>query len=129
MKKILSLIFLLTAVAVQAQEKIDRLMNSFSTTGSANYKSVVVRKPETREIAKIIKTLEINNTLKAGAFRQAFQEERKNALYSENKQAAGTKSFTLIFQEKTQSRIYLLETGKSRIKVQLIITKNDPTEK
>lgn len=129
MKKILPRIFRLTAAAVQGQEKIDRLMDSFSTTGQAHYKSLVIREKQTKAIEKIIKTPEINNTLKANEFYQAFKNESKNAVFSENKQTTDNKSFTLIFQEETQSRIYILETGKSRMQVQVIITKNNPDKK
>jgi len=129
MKKMLLLIFLLTATAMQAQEKIDRMMEHFSATGSAQYNSIVIRNPETKAIAKIVKTLKINNTLKTDDFYRAFQEEKKNALYSESRQMFDTKSLTLIFQKETESRIYLLETEKSRMQVQLIITKGDPAEK
>lgn len=129
MKKILLLIFLLTAAVMPAQEKIDRLMDTFATTGSAQYKSLVIRNSETQTISKIIKTLEINNTLKANSFYQTFKEESKNAFYSENKRTVDTKNFMLIFQQETEDRIYLLKIEKSQIKVQLIITKNDSKKK
>lgn len=129
MKKILLLIFLLAAAVAQGQEKIDRLMDSFSTTGHAHYKSLVIWGKQTKAIEKITKTLEINNTLKATEFYQAFKSESKNAIFSENKQTTDNQTFTLIFQEETQSRIYILEIGKWQMQVQVIITKNNPDKK
>ncbi len=129
MKKILLLVCLLAATATQAQEKIDRMVESFSTIGQAHYKSLVIRDPETKAIVKIVKTIKIENVLMANDFCRAFKEESPNAIFKEEMHENGKNSIKLIFQKETRTCIYLLEIDKSQIQVQLIIAINSIDEK
>ena len=61
-QRILLFMVLLAMVAstAKAQNKIDDLVNHFSSNTTSKYTSAVERNPKTREVVKVVKILEMN---------------------------------------------------------------------
>ena len=97
---------LLGTIVATAQNKIDQLVESFSTIGSATFTSVVERDPQTRQVQKVVKVLKINGG-QATELRSAFLKERESGNFTEQK-SDNEQTLTLNCENKKQVRIYLL---------------------
>lgn len=109
-KTLLTLIVcLLAAIPAAAQNKIDRLVEKYSTVGSSQFTSVVKRNPQTRQVEKVVKVLKINQG-KVKELREAFMEESSTGTFREKKEDGQT---TLLLTVETPQavRIYMLEYG------------------
>lgn len=104
-------IFMLTLFCsvAQAQNRIDALVDRYSSSTSSKFTSAVERNPKTRNIVKVVKVLELNyaNIL---PFVEAFRYESKQGDYSERKDGS-TLIMTLTMSGRTQNRIYMLKAS------------------
>ncbi len=105
--KVAAMMFcLLMSASAMAQNRIDQLVENFSTLGSAKFTSVIDRDPKTRRVQKVVKVLEMRGT-QAGKFREAFKEESHTGNYSEQ-QEGDKKTFVLLCENPKEHRIYML---------------------
>lgn len=130
------LICCLAAMPAAAQNRIDELVDNFSTTGSAKFTSVIDRDPKTRRVQKVVKVLEMHS-VQAAKFREAFNAEAarlRNAPKGESelvsyshRQDGDEQTTTLSCENKTEVRIYMLRlTGRqmpSTAKATIIVKK------
>lgn len=98
----------LVALPAAAQNRIDELVENFSTTGSAKFTSAVERDPKTRRVQKAVKVLEIRGT-QADRFREAFKAESLSGNYSQQ-QDGDELTATLTCESKAELRLYMLQT-------------------
>ena len=113
--KIMFLIWLLagmTALApCHAQNRIDKLVENFSTLGSAKFTSVVDRDPKTGQVQKVVKELRLPGH-QAGQFRNAFEEESRHGSTT-RQQDDEALTMTITQETSKQLRIYMLRlTGR-----------------
>ena len=107
----LLLSFLCSTMAM-GQNKIDKMVEKFSTVGSATFTSVVERNPDTRQVQKVVKVLKVRGD-HANSLKQAFEEEKDKGTFSEKKEA-GEHTLSLSCESDRQVRLYLLQlTGHS----------------
>ncbi len=99
---------LLFAVAAQAQNSIDNLVDDFSTLGSSKFTSVVERNPKTRQVVKVVKVLEVPG-IQAGKLRNAFLKEKDTGSFSHAKDGH-EETMTLTTETREKVRIYMLRT-------------------
>lgn len=83
MKRLISLIFMLIAmaIAVNAQNSIDRAIDNFSTVGNSTFTSAVERDSNTRKIKKVVKRLTMEGE-GCKKLRETFEAEKKSGDYS-----------------------------------------------
>lgn len=67
-------LLLCNSAAMTAQNKIDALVETCSSTGNTSFTSVVERDPATRKVKKVVKMLSITNN-DVPKFRSAFESE------------------------------------------------------
>lgn len=99
---------LLFAVAAQAQNSIDNLVDDFSTLGSSKFTSVVERNPKTRQVVKVVKVLEVPG-IQVGKLRNAFLKEKNTGNFSYSKDGH-EETMTLTTETRKKVRIYMLRT-------------------
>ena len=104
----LTLLFFCITLGAMAQNKIDKIIETFSTLGTSTFTTAVERNPQTRKVVKVVKTLEMRGP-KADQLKKAFQEEKDLSSYSERTHDDQT---TIIFDTESQNqlRLYLLQT-------------------
>lgn len=90
-----------------AQNKIDDLVDHYSTSTSSKYTSAVERNPQTREVVKVVKVLEMNYC-ETSRFVHAFKNETNGGELSESR-SGNDLVMTLTMQGKKQNRIYMLK--------------------
>ena len=106
-KVMLVLLCSFVASTAGAQNRIDELVDNFSTVGSAKFTSVVDRDPKTRRIQKVVKKLEIRGP-QAGKFRDAFRRESTTGSFTQQ-QDGDTETLTLTCESPRKLRIYMLQ--------------------
>lgn len=112
---LLSALFLaLSSASLQAQNRIDRLMESYSSVGGCTFTSAVERDPDTRAVVKVVKVLEQNGLFSARHMIDAFRAERQTGEYSERNESH-KRTFTLVVKSGGQSRIYMLQVTSVEI--------------
>ena len=92
---------------INAQNKIDKLVDNYSAHTTSKYTSAVERNPKTRAIVKVVKVLELNYC-NIQPFVNAFREEAKNGDFSEHKTDKDL-TMTLTSRGATKNRIYMLK--------------------
>lgn len=110
----LALLFFCITLGAMAQNKIDKIMETFSTLGSSTFTTAVERDPQTRKVVKVVKTLEMRGP-HGNQLKDAFREEKNQSSYSEKTHDDQT---TIIFNTENQNqlRLYMLQTtGKYMI--------------
>lgn len=110
---ITTLLFLSGINEINAQQRIDNLIDKMSTTSDMKLTSTITREPKTRKIKMVLKKLEMSYSFSYGnIFKQAFKDETNNASYSkviaDDKENSIYKQ-TLIFKKKEYSSIYELD--------------------
>lgn len=106
-----------------AQNKIDDLVDHYSTSTSSKYTSAVERNPQTREVIKVVKVLEMNYC-DINPFVYAFKKDTSSGELSESR-SGNDLVLTRTMQGKKQNRIYMLKADgyyKNRIRPHCIIT-------
>ena len=91
-----------------AQNKIDDLVDRFSTFTTSKYTSAVERNPKTREVVKVVKILEMT-FCDATPFVDAFKKDKSCGELSETR-SGNDLVMTLVMQGKKQNRIYMLKS-------------------
>jgi hypothetical protein len=104
----LALLFFGITLGAMAQNKIDKIMETFSTLGSSTFTTAVERNPQTRKVVKVVKTLEMRGP-HGNQLKDAFREEKDQSSYSEKTHDDQT---TIIFDTENQNqlRLYMLQT-------------------
>ncbi|MBR6446680.1 MAG: DUF5024 domain-containing protein [Prevotella sp.] len=94
------------SVFAWSQNSIDKLVEDFSTLGSAKMTSVVDRDPKTNRVLKVVKELELPG-VQVRKFQNAFEKESQKGVSSI--QQDGEQSTTTVTQKSpSQIRIYML---------------------
>ena len=108
MKRLISLIFMLIAmaIAVNAQNSIDRAIDNFSTVGNSTFTSAEERDSNTRKIKKVVKRLTMEGE-GCKKLRETFEAEKKSGDYS-SKQEDGITTLMLTTRDSKANRIYML---------------------
>lgn len=108
MKRIITVVILIMALLPQgyAQNKIDKMVEHFSTVGNCKFTSAVVRDPATRQIQKVIKVLETSSP-NANKFLDVFRDEAKKGNYHESRDN-NELTITLDSEGNSSHRIYML---------------------
>lgn len=106
---ILIIMWLLSMVAsnAMAQNKIDDLVDHFSTFSTSKYTSAVERNPKTREVIRVVKILEMNYC-DVAPFVSAFKKDTSSGELSETR-SGNDLVMTRTMQGKKQNRIYMLK--------------------
>ena len=97
----------MVASTAKAQNKIDDLVNHFSSYTTSKYTSAVERNPKTREVVKVVKILEMNYC-DATPFVNAFKRDTSSGELSESR-SGNDLVMTRTVQGKKQNRIYMLK--------------------
>ncbi|MBR1448457.1 MAG: DUF5024 domain-containing protein [Prevotella sp.] len=91
---------------VSAQNSIDKMVENYSTVGSSKYTSVVERDPDTRQVQKVVKVLQVPGH-QTGQFRAAFMKEKETGTFT-HQQQDDEQTLTLTCETPQQARIYML---------------------
>lgn len=91
---------------VGAQNRIDKMVENYSTVGSSTFTSVVERDPSTRQVQKVVKVLQVPGH-QTDQFRTAFLKERKSGTFVQQQQD-NEQTMTLTCETSKQVRIYML---------------------
>lgn len=121
-KRLATIIFgLLVAIAIQAQNSIDRMVDNLSTTGGSSFTSAVERNPKTRKVERVVKRLNIEGP-QAIKFFDAFKRELQGKSNVTNRRSDD--ELTMIFTEETAkaNRIYMLKSHSPVSKTHAVIT-------
>ncbi len=105
-------LLLCNSAAMTAQNKIDALVETCSSTGNTSFTSVVERDPATRKVKKVVKMLSITNN-DVPKFRSAFESESGTGQYIVNSNN-DSNSYMLITGNRHKTRIYMLEYRRNR---------------
>lgn len=97
---------MMTPIA-SAQSKIDDLVDRYSTSTMSKYTSAVERNPQTREVVKVVKILEMNYC-DVATFVNAFKKDTSSGELSESR-SGNDLVMTRTVQGKKQNRIYMLK--------------------
>ena len=89
-----------------AQNSIDKMVENYSTVGSSKFTSVVERDPETRQVQKVVKVLQVPGH-QAAQFRNAFISEKETGTFTQQQQG-DEQTLTLTCETPQQARIYML---------------------
>lgn len=103
---VLVLLMVVLPLSVSAQNSIDKLVDHYSTLGSSTFTSVVERDPDTKQIQKVVKVLEMPDLL-IGRFRKAFLGEKNSGTFAQQ-QKNDEQTMTLTTETSRQVRIYML---------------------
>lgn len=103
------LLLTLMVGSVKAQNRLDKLIGSYSTVGTSTYTSAVERNPRTRAVERVVKVLDTRSPNVAKTLLHAFRAEAKtHGLDSDLcKAKVRTQIFTQKGKEKT--RLYMIE--------------------
>ena len=101
-------VLVLHTTTVCAQNRIDQMVNDFSTLGSSKFTSIVERNPSTGRVQKVVKVLEVTGP-KAASFRQVFLKEKETGSFSQQ-QEGEEQTLTLSCENSKQVRLYMLRT-------------------
>lgn len=105
---IMLVVLVLHTTTVCAQNRIDQMVNDFSTLGSSKFTSIVERNPSTGRVQKVVKVLEVTGP-KAANFRQVFQKEKGKGTFI-HQQEGEEQTMTLCCETSKQVRLYMLKT-------------------
>lgn len=103
---IMLLLWCAALMPCRAQNSIDRLVEDFSTLGSAKFTSVVDRDPKTRRVQKVVKELQLPG-IQGSKFLKAFEDESRKQS-STRQQDGDVLTMTITQESPRQMRIYML---------------------
>jgi len=92
---------------LNAQNRIDEVVDSFSTVGSSTYTSAVERDPQTRQVIKVVKTLETRGDIIKDII-DAFEQERETGSFS-RKEEDNEVTMILATENISSNRVYMLQ--------------------
>lgn len=129
-KRFLSLLVaVLMAVAVQAQNSIDRMVERYGSVGNFTFTTAVQRNPQTRKVEKVVKKLEVSHQPGVRKFVEAFRAEAKRHSNATTRRRDGSVTTILTAEGATSNRIYMLKhddgTPPSTATVTIIIRMKD----
>lgn len=90
-----------------AQNSIDEVVDNFSTVGSSTYTSAIERDPQTRQVVKVVKTLETRGKV-VNDLINAFNKERETGSFS-RKEEDDEVTMILATENKGGNRVYMLQ--------------------
>ncbi len=94
-----------------AQNKIDQLVEKFSTIGHGTFTSAVERDPKTRKVKRVVKVLETRGDV-ISSLKSAFEKLRNESGYERTVTSDNT-SISFWTESERQHRIYFLNsTGR-----------------
>lgn len=114
------------ALGAVAQNKIDSMVEEFSTIERAKFTSAVERDEKTHDVVKAVKSLNVKG-MKASSIRSNFKAEARNHDTSETKEQ-GLETYVFTVKADTASRIYMLKYRPNDATVTIIINRK-PTNK
>lgn len=103
---ITALLFVAAMVNVAAQNRIDEMIENYSSHGSSRFTSAVERDPKTRKVLKVVNVLELNH-MGINEFINAFISESKKGNFTE-KRTEGSLTLMLTVRGERQNRIYMM---------------------
>lgn len=110
-----------------AQNRIDTLVEEFSTIQTAKFTSAVERDEQTSEVVRAVKTLNIMG-MKASSIRSDFRTEASKHNSNESKEN-GTETYVFTMKSDTASRIYMMKYKPNNAAVTIIINRKQPTKR
>lgn len=106
---IISLVMLIgITLSAMSQNKIDNLVNRYSSNTTSKFTSAVERNPKTHAIAKVVKVLELNYT-NIQPFIDAFEQEANNNDDFSKRRDDNDLIIVLTSRESLHNRIYMLK--------------------
>jgi len=115
------------ALGAVAQNKIDSMVDEFSTIEKAKFTSAVERDEKTHEVVKAVKSLNVKG-MKASNIRSKFKAEASNHDTSETKEQ-GLETYVFTMKADTASRIYMLKYKPNDATVTIIINRNQTNKR
>ena len=115
------------AMQITAQNKIDSMVDEFSTIEKAKFTSAVERDEKTHEVVKAVKSLNVKG-MKASNIRSKFKAEASNHDTSETKEQ-GLETYVFTMKADTASRIYMLKYKPNDATVTIIINRNQTNKR
>lgn len=104
---------LVAAIATTAaQNRIDNLVDNFSSQGNSTFTSAVERDSKTNRIKKVVKRLVTEGRI-SNELRQAFEAEKNAGTFSE-KYENNVRILMLTTQDSRSNRIYMLRLENER---------------
>ncbi len=124
--KTVTLLILLLMVVIpgRAQNRIDRMVEDYSTVGTSSFTSVVERDPNTRQVKKVVKVLTLPGH-QTSQFHDAFLKEKATGTFTEQQQS-GVQTLTLTCEKPAQTRLYMLRRTSGSGKVTIIVKMKKP---
>lgn len=105
---IISLVMLIgITLSAMGQNKIDNLVNRYSSNTTSKFTSAVERNPKTHAIAKVVKVLELNYT-NIQPFIDAFEQEANNNDDFSKRRDDNDLIIVLVSRESLRNSIYML---------------------
>lgn len=101
-------------LGAQAQNKIDKLVDTYSTLGSSVFTTAVKRDPKTRAVKKVVKVLQVLQP-KAQTLVDTFRDVADRHPQTTEQQANGTTTLIMTEQRPNQVRVYMLEYQKHTV--------------
>lgn len=107
-KAIYLIIMLFFPLFATAQNCIDQLVDELSTTGNADFTSIVQRNPKTKAVEKVVKKLE-TNSINSKKFINAFKKEAKLNKTTTTTRSNGEITTIITTSNKKTNRIYMIK--------------------
>lgn len=98
---------IMASVLAKAQNKIDDVVDRYSTSSSSKYTSAVERNPKTRSVVKVVKILEMSYC-DITPFVNAFRTDEDGGDLSESR-SGNDLVMTRTVKGRKQNRIYMLK--------------------
>lgn len=99
------------SIGAYSQNKIDQLVETYSTLGSSTFTSIVDRNQKTRKVQKVVKSLTIKGK-HVSELKKAFKEAAGTGSFRESHQD-GEETYTLTVERPQQLRLYMLNLSGS----------------
>lgn len=103
---ITAVILVTSMVNVAAQNRIDEMIENYSSRGTSRFTSAVERDPKTRKVLKVVNVLELNQ-MGINEFINVFRGESKKGNFTE-KRTEGSLALMLTVRGERQNRIYMM---------------------
>ena len=104
-----------------AQNSIDKLVDELSTTGNADFTSIVQRNPKTKAIEKVVKKLE-TGSINSKKFINAFKKEAKLNKTTTTTRSNGEITTIITTSNKKTNRIYMIKYDEDSYYPEVSIT-------
>lgn len=123
MKRLITLLIVAFAgiISANAQNNIDKLIDSCQSVGSSRFTSAIERNPDTHQVVKVVKVFE-SDSMPASKFISTFNEESASASTSSKSINNGRVNHTLTFESDNQIRIYSLSYENEYAHIGLRVT-------